>query len=205
MNVVETFLMAENVELIHDENKLNEWNKLVDELGLDKQPKNGDKSPIPFTPMSKTHKAVFETLCPQKLEYKSYAKTIPLEVLKLISLSNRERYFQKIEIWHNEEVPDPVAVGLCGQWMFHASSAVRYNTKEEAKLAEPDNTNSLWFFESSRYLIARWGDVAKKFDVLREEARGYYTRKKTAETRKKIKELETELHNVEDEATILFG
>jgi hypothetical protein len=29
--------MAENVELIHDENKLDEWNKLVKELGLKKQ------------------------------------------------------------------------------------------------------------------------------------------------------------------------
>jgi hypothetical protein len=37
MNTVEKFLMAENVELIHDENKLDEWNELVKELGLKKQ------------------------------------------------------------------------------------------------------------------------------------------------------------------------
>jgi hypothetical protein len=204
MNVVETFLMPENVELIHDENKLDEWNQLVEELGLDKQPKNGDKSPIPFIPMSNTHKSVFETLCPAKVEISEYSKTIPLEVLKLVSLAKKEGYFEKIEIWHNEEVPDPVCVGLVGQWGFYKGDNY-YSSKAEATAAEPDNKSGFYFLESGKYLIARWGDVAKNFEVLKEEARAYFTRKSQAETRKKIKELETKLSNIEDEATILFG
>jgi len=206
MNTVETFLMPENIELIHDENKLDEWNKLVAELGLTKQPQNGDKSPIPFLPMSRTHKAVFETLCPTKVSFDAYTKTIPLEVLKLISLSKREEYFQRIEIWHNEEVPDPVCVGLVGHWVFSNSNGTgKYKSEQEAVEAEPDNKNWKYFSEQSRYLIARWGDVAKSYNVLKEEAREYFTKKKNAETRTKIKELETQLANVEDEATILFG
>ncbi len=207
MNVVENYLMPENVELIHDENKLDEWNQLVQELGLQKQPKNGDKSPIPFLPMSNTHKAVFETLCPSKSDYKEYTKTIPLEVLKLISLSNRENYFQKIEIWHNEEVPDPVCVGICGHWKLSSGegSDKQFKSKEEMHAKYPENKSWNYFSESSRYLIARWGDVAKDFNILKEEAREYFLRKKAAETRKQIKELETALANVQDEATILFG
>jgi hypothetical protein len=205
MNVVEKFLMPENVELIHDENKLDEWNQLVEELGLDKQPKNGNKSPIPFLPMSKTHRAVFETLCPSKVGISEYSKTIPLEVLKLASLAKKEEYFQKIEIWHNEEVPDPVCVGVTGYWYFSGASENKYKSRDEARQAEPENKNHLWLSETSRYLIARWGDVAKSFELLREEARASFTRKSQAETRKQIKELETKLSNIEDEATILFG
>jgi hypothetical protein len=204
MNTVEKFLMAENVELIHDENKLDEWNKLVEELGLEKQPRNGDKSPIPFLPMSKVHKAVFETLCPSKSDINLYTKTIPLEVLKLISLSQKEGYFNKIEIWHNEEVPDPVCVGIVGSYQTYDSSKPgKFKSRQELRDTYPDS--SIYFNEESRYLIARWGDVAKSFNVLTEEAREYFTRKKSAETRKQIKELETQLHNIQDEATILFG
>ena len=54
--VVETFLMEETVELTYDQEKLNKWNDLVSELGLEGQERivEPTKSPIPFKFMDET-------------------------------------------------------------------------------------------------------------------------------------------------------
>ena len=113
--VVETFLIEETINLIHDNEALQKWNDKVAELGLQGQQHVltvKDKSPIPFMWMNNAIIATFETLCPTKVLVEKYDKTpIPLEILDLVSLSKNEGYFYKMEIWYNEQEKNPVCVG----------------------------------------------------------------------------------------------
>jgi hypothetical protein len=42
---------------------------------------------------------------------KYQGSVIPLAILSVVALSEKEQYFKRIEIWHDEEVPDPVVIG----------------------------------------------------------------------------------------------
>ena len=66
--VVETYIIEETQELIYDNEKLDQWNNLVAELGLTGQTKiqAKDKSPIPFLHMKSTLVNVFLQLCPRR-------------------------------------------------------------------------------------------------------------------------------------------
>lgn len=123
--VVETYIIEETQELIYDNEKLDQWNNLVKELGLTGQTKiqAKDKSPIPFLHMKQTHIAVFETLCPRKVKVQEYDKTpIPVEILDLVALSVKEKYFNKIEIWYDDKTPDPACIGFAGEWLVYDRS-----------------------------------------------------------------------------------
>jgi len=177
--MVETFLVKESTELIHDPEKLQEWMDKCAELGLNKQLELAEpnKSPIPFEAMNEIQKRVFETICPARRNYKEYSKTaIPLEVLSLIALSEKEGYFDKIEIWADDEEPDPLAVGIVktGQW---------------------DNT---------KYLIARWGHEAMAFELLTQKAIMRYKKRLEISLKKKISEAEVNLKNIDNNVNAYF-
>ena len=116
---VETYLVEEVSELIYDGEKLDRWNDLVAQLGLTGQRSvvKPEKSPIPFLIMNEQIKAVFETLCPNKVDVSEYNQMpIPVEILDLISLSVKEEYFGEIQIWYDEKQKDPVCVGKEASW-----------------------------------------------------------------------------------------
>jgi hypothetical protein len=147
--MVQTFLVEETKELIYDNDSLNEWKIKCEELGLSAQLElsTKEKSPVPFEFMNTVAKRVYETICPAKVNYKQYAKTaIPLEVLSLIALSEKEGYFKEIQIWYDDKTPDPFAVG------FRKRSGSTYD----------------WDYEF--YTIARWGDALRPFEELKEMA-----------------------------------
>lgn len=113
--IVETFVEKETEQLIYDVEQLDEWKEIIEELKLEGQKTllgSDDTSPIPFMYLKTQSKIILETLCPIKREVVKYSKSpIPLEILGLIKLSEKESYFEKIEIWYDDTQPDPVCIG----------------------------------------------------------------------------------------------
>lgn len=185
--VVETYIIEETQELIYDNEKLDQWNNLVNELGLEGQTKvvKAEKSPLPFLWMNTALKKTFEELCPAKTPVESYDKTpIPVEALSMLALSKREGYFDKIEVWFNEKNPDPAIIGLkytqgSGQW-----------EKE---------------FYAERYLLARWSDVKASLAELTDRARRLFILRRTNELNDSIKRQQRELEDMEIVANNQFG
>lgn len=179
--MVQTFVIEETKELIYDGDQIDEWKAKCQELGLENQltlAQEG-KSPVPFTFMNTVTKRVYETLCPTKVELIQYNKTpIPLEVLGLIQLSKRENYFKKIEIWYDDKTPDPIAVG---------------------KIAKDD-----YDWNADLYLIARWGDVLRPFEELKEQAIKVFTNSKKIELQRNIAQCETQLKTLEHDVLAHF-
>ena len=222
INFVETYVIEEVSQMIYDDEKLNEYKKLISELGI-KQDNLfiENKSPLPFSPMKKKDQVVFETLCPIKTNYKEFNDTpIPLEILKLIELSVREQYFQEIEIWHDYEKPDPVCIGITGVWYPENNDyqTIRKNpdtdekwmfkTREEA-LAEQHKRG--WtkhkplLHDKKYYLIGRWADVKSTMEELQRRAKQRFLLEKKTYLMKQIKQAQRELDDLELEAIEKFG
>lgn len=185
--VVETFIIEETQELIYDNEKLDQWNAMVSELGLTGQTQvvKKDKSPIPFLWMNSALVKVFEELCPTKVKLAEYSKTpIPVEALSMVSLSIKEGYFDKIEVWYNEKNPDPAIIGF------------KY-TKGG------DDWQKNWYAE--KYLLARWSDVKATLEELTERAKKLFTLRRINELKDEIKRRERELEDLEIEANKQFG
>lgn len=210
--VVETYLIEETVELIYDNEKLDKWNSYVSELGLKGQTEIQvkDKSPIPFMHMKKSMVNVFSTLCPRKVDIKSYNVTpIPVEILDLVALSVKEQYFQKIEVWYDDATPDPAVVGFTGEWQVYDrkyNTLGRFKTQAEA-LAMKDDPNyyNNCFEEAGKYLIGRWADVKASIEELTAKAKKLFVARKSDELNKKIREAQRELSDLEIEANASFG
>lgn len=171
--MVQTFLVEEAKELIYDSDKIQEWKNKCNELGLDGQLElaSSDKSPVPFEFMNTVTLRVYETLCPQKENYKRYNKTaIPLEVLSLIALSVQENYFTDIQIWFDDKTPDPLAVGL---------------------IRNKDG------YSNTYYTIARWGDVLRPFDELKEKAISVYRRSAEIKLKSKMADVKSKIDQLE--------
>lgn len=185
--VVETYIIEETQELIYDNEKLDQWNNMVNQLGLTGQTQvvKADKSPIPFLWMNQTTKAVFEELCPHKVRVEEYSKTpIPLEALSLVALSKREGYFDKIEVWFNDKNPDPAIIG------FKYGQGASQWEKE-------------WY--ADRYLLARWSDVKASLEELTERAKKLFILRRTNELNEAIKKHQRELEDIEITANNAFG
>lgn len=185
--VVETFIIEETQELIYDNEKLDQWNAMVSELGLTGQTQvvKTDKSPIPFLWMNQTMKAVFEELCPRKVKIEEYDKTpIPVDALRMVALSKKEGYFDKIEVWYNDKEPDPAIVGI--------------------KFGKGTST---WEKEwhADRYLLARWSDVKATLEELTEKAKKLFLLRRTNELTDEIKRRQRELEDIEITANNTFG
>ena len=203
--VVETFITEETAELIYDGEQLERWNELIAELGLEGQsaivqPK---KSPIPFMHMKEGLKNVFETLCPVKVGVEQYNKTpIPVEILDLIALSNREGYFSRIEVWYDDKSPDPVVVGslkLFGEWGNY-----KFRTTKEASEALGKEISN-YQYDTAHYLLGKWADVRHSFAELKAMAKERFMESRGAELRSTIKQSERELDDLESEAVKRFN
>ncbi|MEZ2446102.1 hypothetical protein AB6805_30515 [Chitinophaga sp. RCC_12] len=188
--IVETFFVEETASLIYDNDDLQKWGDLVTQLGLTGQQKvvTGEKSPIPFLWMNESLINLFKCLCPRQVDIKDYDKMpIPLEILGLVSLSEREEYFFKIEIWYDENTPDPVCVGY------------RLNASPERQTG--------WMRESyaEKYLLGKWSDVKASFAELLDRAKKRFISERGLLLRQQIKEAQRGLEDLEDTAQRQFG
>jgi hypothetical protein len=188
--VVETFIIQETSELIHDNEALSKWNDRVNELELEGQREivSVDKSPIPFLWMNTGLISTFSVLCPTKVKVEKYSKTpIPVEILDLISLSKKENYFDFIEIWYNDQDKDPVAVG--------------YLVDQEYKSKEG------WYHQhySKKYLIGRWADVKASLDSLTIKAKALWISSTIGTLKQEIRDRQRKIEDVEEAANNQFG
>ena len=214
INFVETYLIEEVTELLHDNEKLTEYQELTKRLGIVKNLSVDGKSPIPFPPMGKIEREVFQTLCGTKTKLKEFDKTpIPLEILKLIDMSISEDYFQHVEIWHDYETPDPVAVGITGYWYGYNANGkendkngnrIQFDAEEACRKVVGEGPN-VWFSETQRYIIGRWADVKATFKELQQRARERWIRQESVTYKKQKSEAEQRLKDIEVNATDKFG
>ena len=209
--VVETFLTEETVDLIYDIEQLDKWNRYVEELGLQGQSKikQSDKSPIPFMHLKNSYKAICEELCPSKTDIESYSITpIPVEILELISLSKREGYFGKVQIWYDEKSPDPFAVGISGEWIPRITGNWLWKDSQKTyadALALCEGNEKPYFNEKQWYLIGKWADVKRSWKELREMATERYLALKGNEYQKAIVTAKRGLEDLQTEAFDKFN
>lgn len=186
---VETYIIEETKELIYDNEKLAQWNRHVEALGLQGQTtiQTKDKSPVPFLHMKKSLVVVFETLCPRKVKIETYDKTpIPVEILDLVALSKMEQYFEKVEIWYDDATPDPACIGF------------RKNSQFDLKYPT-------WEGGFEKYLIGRWADVKASLEQLTAKARVLFTAQQKSRIEQDIKNNQRKLEDLEHDADIIFG
>jgi hypothetical protein len=177
--MVQTFIVEETKELIYDADKIEEWKSKCEELGLSEQLSlaQPEKSPIPFVSMNTVMNRVYTTLCPEKVDYKRYRKTaIPLEVLSLIALAEKEKYFTEIQIWYDDRTPDPLAVGIL--------------KKQE--------------WSHDLFLIARWGDVMRPFDELKEKAIQVYKNTSIIQLKRSVADANEKIANIDNNVALYF-
>jgi len=202
INFVETYLIEEVKELIHDNDKLDEYQTLIKKIGIKSSLSSSTvKSPIPFMPLTAEMRNTFQTLCPSTSKIKDFDKTpIPLAILKLINMSIEEKYFSEIEIWHDYKAPDPVAIGCAGYFYAYNSKndllktddgyTIKFNTREEAQEATGKG-NSVYFSEQQQYIIGRWADVKASFPELQQRAKERYLKEITICSNKAIVHAQT--------------
>ena len=208
--VVETYLVEETVELIYDGEQLDRYNQLVAELGIKTSGLQAkEKSPIPFLHMKETLVNTFETLCPAKRDLKDFdISPIPVEILELIALSNREKYFSNIQVWYDDKSPDPVVIGFSAAWYIDDEKGKKlqeygpYVSKQDCQ--DAIDSNGLvgckpynYSYASTKYLIGRWGDVKQSFKELRERAIARFVEEKGVELRQTIKNSQRDLDDLE--------
>jgi len=210
--VVETYIIEETKELIYDNEKLDQWNNLVAQLGLTGQAKiqAPDKSPIPFLHMKQTLVEVFQTLCPRKVKVQEYDKSpIPVEILDLVALSVNEKYFNKIEIWYDDKTPDPACIGFTGEWLVYDRSynqIAKAATEAEALTYKDDPKFYTHLFSvTGLYLIGRWADVKQSFSELAAKAKKLFIVDTTNSIEQKIREEKRKLEDLEHDANVKFG
>jgi hypothetical protein len=220
---VETFIIEETESLIYDNAQLEKWHELVGRLDLKGQQKVAKKglSPIPFLYMNNILMKVCRTLCPSHTAIEDYDLTpIPMPVLDLVALSKKENYFQQIEIWYDEQSPDPFCVGIAGHWTsgdsfdfmdemeernddqnkrFDSEAAVIEHQKALGKVGQ-------WyhFVPERHYLIAKWGDVKQTFEELTERAKARHKEGLVASIHSRIANAQLQLANVDAECNDYF-
>lgn len=214
--VVETFVAEETAELIYDGEKLEQWNKHVIELGLTGQTRivKPEKSPIPFMHLKKSMVAVFECLCPMKVDVSKYDVTpIPVEILELVALSKREGYFDCLQIWYDDKSPDPACIGVKHSWYSYSDDnqlKTLFGTKEEAQahmneMGWAKNSPYACTWQDNKYLLGKWADVKRDFTELKDMATKRFIQQEGNELRKKIKEAERGLTDLETTAFDKFN
>lgn len=141
---IKSYLIEENAKLIYDTEELDAWQDQVQLLGLEKQAAlmSPDKSPVPFPVMTEAEREIYGKVLDRHSDYKSFdGEVIPLRILSLISLSEKEKYFDEIQIWHSRTVKDPLVIGK------------RYDS--DADREEKRSWNMTY------YLIGAWGEKIK--------------------------------------------
>jgi len=225
--VVETFVIEETAELIYDDKKLDKWNELVKDLGLEGQEKvvKPTKSPIPYLFMNTNMENIAGELCPRKVDFKDYDVTpIPLEILEHISLSVRESYFEKIQIWYDDKTnwyddktKDPFAVGITevyklvlptDRWSDHEDKTTFPNRQAGLDYIEANGLDAklrTTWDGTKTYLIGKWADVKRGWDELKGLAEARYRKSTEEDVERRIKECKRELEDLDNKCFERFG
>ncbi len=211
--------MVELSDVDFDVESLDDWKKTCEELGLESQLSltKGKESPIPYPFMNETMIRVYATLCPQTIEYRKYkSSTIPLECLKQIAFSVRDRHFPKIEIWYDDKSPDPVVVGFHGHFYVYDNKYAhtlesngeekKFFTEQEAiKYKEENELQGVAFSEQGKFLIARWGDELRSFAELKKLAIERFIENEGGEMKRDVKVLTEKLTVIKESAVSYFN
>lgn len=216
---VQSYKNAELENVIFSIEDQDEWKQLAADMGLNKQMEfvQSAKSPLPYPAINQSMRNIFETLCPTKVDFKSYDKTpIPLEVLKELSFCIKEGYFTEIKIWSDDKAPDPIAVGTTtrfsasyylnqedkdkGNYYDRKSTEYQFASKEQAKdwcetmsyVYNDSNTSS------NDYLIIRWADELRPMPELKQLALDRLKDKYMSEWTKAVKEIQSKINTAEE-------
>ena len=213
--IVETFLTEETIDLIYDNERLDKWNTYVEELGLQGQTKivKKEKSPIPFMHLKTSYVNICKILCPAEVDIKNYnISPIPIEILDLVSLSIKEKYFDKILVWYDDKSPDPFVVGMNHTSYYSQKDsgglATSFPTYEQALEHQRENG---WFKKQPYgiggiyYLIGKWADVKRSWNELKQIAIERFTAEKSNEYHKAIRDAKRGLEDIETEAFDKFN
>lgn len=212
--VVETFIIEETAPLIYDNEQLTRWNTLVLQLGLEGQSKivSPGKSPIPFMHLKTATVNVFQTLCPRAVDVQEFnISPIPVEILDLIALSVKEKFFQRIQIWYDDKTPDPVCIGVTGYFYRPTWSGtdrsldnVRFDSYESI-LKAGVRKEDIYFMNEAYYLIGKWGDARRPLEELKQMATERYVAQRRNDILNYIKKYQRELDEIESDAFNRFN
>lgn len=152
---------------------------LCEHLGLTGQlslSANESHTTFPYRVMTLTEQRVFDIHCPNQTRLADYkSDAIPVRVLQVAAHATNTGFLHHIKVWHSNDAKlDPVLVG--------------YKTEYSGPL----------------YLLARWGQVQKNFETLLEEAKTLWMKKRVANLKKALKELETCLVCYDADAELHF-
>jgi len=167
---IEVAVIKETEELVFDDEKRKEWEKLIEELDLEGQRKlieGRAKSPIPFYPLNTREAQALKILLPRRESPNAYDRSpIPIPVLGAIALAEKESYFKELVICYDDVEPDPVVIG----------------TTEEGR----------------QYLLARWAEEKlKALDDLIEVAKEKWKKDIKPRVENKIREYQAALDNLD--------
>lgn len=219
--MVQIYQNEELNDIMFQVEALDEWKQVAGELELDNQLNflKVAESPIPYPWMNTTMKTIFETLCPCKVDFKKYDKTpIPLEVLKQIALSVRDKHFQEIEIWYDDKTPDPAVIGKTQQFYCYDKAYKHMKGANGLTLYFPTRTEAEQYaevtgfqlsgtseFETKHYLIARWADVVRPIAELKELAKERLIDKYGPELKKEIEAKTQALKNLTENVMLFLN
>lgn len=219
--MVQIYQNEELNDIMFEVEALDEWKNLTAELGMEKQLGFVTKaeSPLPYPFINESMDRIFTTLCPRKVDFKEYDKTpIPLEVLKQISFSMKEKHFNSISVWYDDKSPDPFVVGLSTKYYCYDRSYkhlqgedkkdVLFDSEKEAK--EYAQVVGFDYYGTStsfrhEYLIARWGDEIRPIPELKELAKGRLLEKYGAELKNEIEEKSQALKKINENVTLFLS
>jgi hypothetical protein len=215
MPTVQLYMVDEVTEMIYDNEKLERYNELVSQLGLKGQKTVvvEGKSPIPFMPMNRAMKNIFETLCPRQENFREFSQCpIPVEILDKIALSVKEQYFSEIQVWYDDKSDDPIVVGIAGYWYQSTWTDgrnkeydnVQFATKEEAR-EKCGSSVGIYQNTDKKYLIGRWADTAKTMKELKEMAMERYMAESLNDYEKAIKDCQRKIEDLKNEAFSRFN
>jgi hypothetical protein len=208
--VVETFVIEETAPLLYDNEELEQWNELVNELGLQGQQKlaKPEKSPIPFLFLKRNLVATFETLLPKIVPIKEFdICPIPTAILSLARMSEVEGYFHNLQVWYDDKNLDPAVIGVvCDYYGYKKVDGKRERvdnlTKEDEKEYEEEG-----FYQTNQkyYLIGKWGDVRQSFEELVARAKARYIEEQTNSYQSTIDTYKGYIANVPQDANRKFN
>lgn len=218
---VQIYQNEELNDLVFQVEALDEWKQIASELGMEKQLGFVERAetPIPYPHINNPMEIMFKTLCPSVVDYKEYNKTpIPLEVLKQISFSVKDKHFSTIQIWFDDKTPDPFAVGItCSFYAYDSSynrlkgsdgKEMHFSSKTEAK----EYANVTGFplkdvgeTDVRKYLIARWADVIRPLPELKEMAKQRLLEKYGSEIKNTIEDATQALKKINENVVLYLN
>ena len=144
--IIETFMDVEETNHVEDTAKLEEYNKLCIEMGLENLAYSPEShSATLIKKMNLIEKGVYNTLFRRQTELVKYKRVVPTRVLEALAKFKEEQDKIQLDrskwsyhIWEMETDIDPVLVARNDNWEY--------------------------------FLIARWGEALQDFNTLRKWA-----------------------------------